>query len=147
MNYSTAVFLINDKVRAARGLYDPADDKAKTGLFKTMDQNLRVDDFVIVPTETRHGMTVFKITEIDVDIDFESPVCVKWIIGKVDKTEYDKILGMEADAITAIKSAEKTKKRAELREAMLADAEALKQLPITVLAGPSSALPSTEGQS
>lgn len=36
MNYSTAVFLINDKVRAVYGTYEAGERAAKT-MFKTFD--------------------------------------------------------------------------------------------------------------
>lgn len=67
MNYTTAVFLINKNVRAVMCNYEP-DAEHKTTMFKTLDTAIRVGDFVIVPTKTRHGMTVSKIVEVDVDV-------------------------------------------------------------------------------
>ena len=139
MNYSTAVFLINAEVRAILGTYEVDDEnkKAPRTLFKTLDKTVRVGDFVIVPTETRHKMTVCKVVETDVDVDFDSVACINWLIGKIDRALYELTLSQEADAIAVIKSAEKTKKRNELRDAMLADSsEALRALPITIVATP-----------
>lgn len=77
MNYSTAIFLINKDVRAIAVTYEKIDmnqdttkmkfsapylsgGKLPTGatVFKTMDPKVKVDDYVTVPTDTRHGMTV-----------------------------------------------------------------------------------------
>lgn len=139
MNYTTAVFLINSDVRAIVCSYEPDEDRVKNNryTFKTLDKTIQKDDLVVVPTNTRHGMTVVKVVEVDVDPDFDSDVQLTWIVAKVDQAAYAMTLSQEAAAVTVIKSAEKTKKRNELRNAMLADsAEALKALPITVMSTP-----------
>jgi len=69
VNNSTIVFLINDQVRAFKGTYDEG-QAAET--FKTMDQTLAVNDLVLVQSSTRHLMTVVKVTEVDVEINFDS---------------------------------------------------------------------------
>ena len=135
MNYTTAVFLINKNVRAVVATYE-AEDTAKRTVFKTLDQTLKIGDFAIVPTDTRHKMTVVKIVETDVDVDFDSTTPVAWIMGKIDRTEYDLTLAQEQEAIQVIKSAELRQKRDNLRKAMFADhVETLKALPIAVING------------
>jgi hypothetical protein len=141
LNYTTAIFLINKNVRAVLCNYEPnAPDK--TIMFKTLDKTIREGDFVIVPTNTRHNMTVSRVVETDVDVDFDSGAAVGWIVSKIDRSAYEVTLSQEGDAITVIKSAEKTKKRNELAAALLADsAGALTALPITTVSdgGPLSA--------
>jgi hypothetical protein len=140
MNYSTAIFLINKNVRAVLCNYEP-DSPDKRVMFKTLDPNIREGDFVIVPTKTRHGMTVSKVAEVDVDVDFDSIAEVGWIVCQVDQAQYKITMAQEADAISVIKSAEKTKKRNELAAALLIDSkDALKALPITVMTGDSEPL-------
>lgn len=135
MNYTTAVFLINKNVRAVLCNYEP-DAPDKRVMFKTLDATIKVDDFVIVPTKTRHEMTISKVVAVDVDVDFDSAVAVCWLVAKVDKANYEATLAQEAQAVAVIKSAETTKKRNELAAALLADSkEALKALPITVMNG------------
>jgi hypothetical protein len=135
MNYTTAIFLINKNVRAVLCNYEP-DAPDKKVMFKTLDPTIKVDDLVIVPTKTRHGMTVSKVVETDVDVDFDSHTPVCWIVTKVDSANHKQTLAQEADAIRIIQSAEKTKKRNELAAALLADSGgALKALPITVMNG------------
>lgn len=130
MNYSKAVFLINDNVRAISATYEAGENAPRT-IFKTFDQTLAKDDFILVPTNTRHNMTVCKIIETDVEVDLESGEKVEWVIGKVNLADHQKMLAMEEAAIETIKSAEKAKKRRELREALMADSqEQLKALPI-----------------
>ena len=105
MNYSTAVFLINDDVRAIACTYE-ADEKAKREIFKTLDKSIAKDDFVVVPTDTRHKMTVVKVVEVDVDVDLDSSIPMQWIVGAVERHDYERILKMEEQAIETIKSAE-----------------------------------------
>ncbi len=145
MNYTTAIFLINKQVRAVMCNYEPnAPDKQV--MFKTLDPTIRKDDLVIVPTSTRHNMTVSKVVETDVDVDFDNRTEVGWIISKIDRHQYEIVLSQEGDAIQVIKSAEKTKKRNELAAALLADsAGALKALPITTMNGDDPSLPASTG--
>lgn len=124
MNYSTAVFLINDDVRGIACTYEEG-EKATRTIFKSMDRSICAGDFVIVPTDTRHKMTVVKVVETDVDVDLDSPVQMNWIIGKVARADYESLLAMEEDAIETIKSAEKRKKRDEMRAAIFKDREAM----------------------
>ena len=133
MNHSIAIFLISDKARAITVSYDKIVEgqTPSTTMFKTLDQKIKPKDYVVVDTDTRHGMTVCQVVEVDVEPDFDSSVPVKWIIGVVDKADADEIKRQEDDAIARIKSAEKRKKREELRDALLADAgDAVKALPI-----------------
>lgn len=133
MNSSTIIFLINDHARAVLASYEPdAPNQAKVpDMFKTLDPTLAVGDLVIVPTSTRHLMTVCKITAVDVDLDMDTTADIKWIIAKVDTTQYDQIRAQENIAIQTVKSAEKAKKRADLRASVLLDsAEAIRALPI-----------------
>ena len=135
MNYTTAVFLINKYVRAVGCTYE-AEATAEKTVFKTLDDTIAVDDYVIVPTTTRHKMTVCKVVEVDIDIDFDSAKPCQWIIGKIDDTRYKETLVQEDTAIKAIKSAELRKKRDDLRENMFADHTAtLKALPLAAMNG------------
>ena len=128
MNYSTAVFLINDKVRAIACSYDqqplPPGVKPPVTIFKSFDTTLKAGDYVVIPTGTRHGKTVVKVEEVDVEFDIETNTQMAWIISKVDETAYEQTLAQEQEAIKVIQSAEKTKKRTALRDAVLADSEA-----------------------
>ena len=137
MNYSTAIFLISDKCRAVMVTYEtdtpPNGNKidAKRTLFKTLDPKIKVNDFVVVGTDTRHHMTVCKVVEVDVEPDFDSSDEVKWIVGVVDTADATEVKRQEDEAIVKIKSAEKRRKRRQLRDDLIADAEAdLKALPI-----------------
>lgn len=148
MNYSTAIFLINNKVRAMVVAYEPEVDtaipwqnavqKGKTscGLpnrttFKTLDASIKTGDFVVIPTSTRHNMTVCKVVEADVDINFDDMTAMEWIVAVVDRSGYELTKSQEGTAINAIRSAEMKKKRDDLRNAILADRmDAIKALPI-----------------
>lgn len=125
MNYSTAIFLVNDTVRAVLVTYETdapnGPPTAPREMFKTLDHSIRVDDLVIVPTTTRHMMTVCKVVEVDVEVDFDNPKKVDWIVDKIDRDDFADILAKEETAVQAIKSAEARKKREELAKNLLAD--------------------------
>jgi len=120
MNYSKAVFLINRDVRAVAGTYE-AEDNAKRTIFKTLDPSVKVGDFCVVPTDTRHKMTIVKIVETDIDLDMESPEHINWIIGVVDRDDYESTLRKENTAIQRVKAAELREKRERMAEALLAN--------------------------
>jgi hypothetical protein len=137
VNYSTAIFLINPKVRAIAATYEADDKVAPRTIFKTFDQTLTVNDYIIVPTNTRHNMTVCKVVEVDIDADLESSVPMLWVIGTIDKAAYDDVLSQESRAIDLMKAAEKTHAREELRKKMMAhvDETQLAALQITRMSG------------
>jgi hypothetical protein len=129
MNNSLAVFLINPNVRAILATYEAG---ATPELFKTFDQTIQKDDLVVVPTNTRHLMTVVKVTEVDVDFDIESNRPANWVVCRIDQTEYESTLKMESAAIAKIKSAELRQKREQLATALFKDKSAdLMALPIS----------------
>lgn len=127
MNFSTAIFLISDEARAVKAVYEDG-DVAKT--FKTMNPDIEVDDFVIVPTDTRHNMTVVKVVEVDVDVDFDDPKPMPWVIDVVDIDAHEMIKSQEEEAISMVKSAEKRRKREQLRKDLIEDTDGLTALPI-----------------
>lgn len=142
MNYSTAIFLVNKDVRAVAVSYDRSSDGkgvAPFTTFKTLDRSVAVGDMVVIPTDTRHMMTVGRVEETDVEIDFDSGVQIKWLIDKVDPTVHAGLVAQEGEAIQAIKSAEARSKREELARKLLADNPDLQGLSIVNAAG--SALP------
>ena len=120
MNLSTAIFLVNKSVRAVRVSYDPDQPRNNnpSKLFKTLDTALAVGDYVVVPTNTRHGFTVCKVEEIDMRVNFDTHDQYDWIVGKVDKTTYDAIIAQEKVVLDRVASAEENRKRKELAEAL-----------------------------
>ena len=120
MHNSKIVFLINDAVRAIRVSYEK---DGPTYIFKTLDPAIAVDDLVVIPTNTRHGFTVCKVTEVDIELDLEDSMEVNWIAGTFDLASYKDILEKEAEAVTAVQAAERRRKKAALRETMFKDSE------------------------
>ena len=139
MNYSTAIFLINEKARAILCEYEPGEEpssRLKGYTFKTLNPNVKVDDLVIVETGTRQGMTVVKVIETDVDIDFDSDIQYKWIVGIVNTEAHKALREQEQTAISAIKKAKISKKRKDLKTDLMADHEdSLKTLQISDING------------
>lgn len=148
-NLSTAIFLINKSVRAIAVTYEKIDISQDTTqmkytpaylsagklpegavVFKTMDQDVKVNDFVVVPTDTRHGLTVCKVVAVDVEIDFNDNSQVHWIVGTVDTKPFEEIRQMEAQAIAKIKQARVNQERDKLREALLKDIGEVTDIPM-----------------
>jgi aspartyl/asparaginyl-tRNA synthetase len=120
MQNSHIVFLINDEVRAIEGEYE---EGGKRHIFKTFDPTIRKDDLVVVQSGTRHAMTVFKVTDVDVEINFDTHGEITWIVQRIDKDAFDHVLDQESEAISAVQSAERRRKKKELRDALFKDHE------------------------
>lgn len=120
MHSSNIVFLINDDIRAIRGKYDVNDGPT---LFKTLDQTIAVGDMVVVQSGTRFNMTVVKVTEVDVDLDYDANAEVKWVVQKIDTDGFHETIDRENEAIAAVQAAERRRKKAELRQTMFKDHE------------------------
>lgn len=56
---------------------------------------------------------------------------MRWIVARVDKLDYDRILRAEEQAIAAVKSAERRKKTEELRKALVIDQDEIAKLAIS----------------
>jgi hypothetical protein len=130
MNYSTAIFLFRADVRAIDCTYED-DEDAPRYTYKSMNPNIKVDDYVLIPTKTRHCMTVAKVAAVDIAHDPDWDFDMQWIIGVVDTREHESILDQEKRAITKIKGAEKRRQREGLAEALRADVgEDLQSIPL-----------------
>ena len=125
MNFSTSIFLVDDSVRAVAGTYDTV---GKTCIFKTRDKMIRVGDIVVVPSGTRHNFTTFKITEVDVPVDYDQAAKMEWVVSRVDMEEYKKTIDHETSVVQVVKSAEQRKRRDELKAAIFADQSELAKL-------------------
>jgi len=125
MNPSLIVFLINKDVRCVGVSYEPDGATPPGGkqirLFKTMDAAMRPNDLVVMPTDTRWGMTVGRVETVDVDVDFDASTKMEWLVQAVDKTTFDKMLAVEETAIQTVRKAEIRRKREELARDLLAD--------------------------
>lgn len=121
MKQSLIVFLINDSVRAIKGRYE---EGGVDTAFKTLDQDIKVDDYVVVQSSTRHGMTVVKVTAVDIDVDLEANAEMLWAVQKIDMASFGVTLEQEQKAIAAVNAAEKARKKEELRRSLFANHEA-----------------------
>lgn len=121
MNLSTAVFLLkNSAARAVLVTYEPDTTSRKQDrvMYKTFDASIKKGDMVVVPTDTRHNLTVCQVDAVDVDVDFDSNTQVAWIVGKIDMADVNSIKAQEDNIINIIKAAEKNKKKLELQASM-----------------------------
>ncbi len=149
MNFDRAIFVINENVRAIKVEYEPdvvaAVGKSNTSLFKTLDHRVQVDDFVIVPTNSRANMTVAQVVDVDVAIEIKTGGPIPWLIGVVDAAkidEHEKLKKMEDDAITKLKAVEKQNERRQLKADLEAyQKDAISGLEIAQIGGPAPEAP------
>ena len=84
---SRKIFVANENVRGILAIYDaePADkpNSVKRTFFKTFDTMIEKDDFLVVPSKTRHCMTTVKVVEVDVECDLANQTPVDWVIGNM----------------------------------------------------------------
>ena len=120
MHKSRIVFVINDAVRAIEAKYE---DGGNAETFKTLDPTIKVDDLVVVESGTRHGMTVVKVTAVDVEPDLDSQTPVKWAVQRIDVWSFKDILAAETEATETVQAIERRRKKDALREALFKDSE------------------------
>ena len=138
-NLSTAIMLLDDRVRAIAVTYEKIDYHEDTTkqmkyspaylasgslpagavLFKTMDESIEVGTYVIVPTNTRHGMTVCKVVGVDVPVDFDDTNEVYWVVGTVDTAPFEQIRQDEEKVLLSVKKSADDKKREEARASFM----------------------------
>lgn len=133
MNHDRAIFIVNDDVRCVLVSYDgdwtysngdskpPPRESWKE--YKTLNPDIKVGDYVVIPTHTRYGMTVCRVEEVDHEPDLENDQPMNWIIGTVDRSEYETVLTEENSLVEAFRKIEKEKKRQELRKTLVAGHE------------------------
>lgn len=134
VNKSLAVLLLDTPgVRAVNVTYEGFDEKqnpiGNLTMFKTFDSDLKVGDYVIVPTATRIKFTAVQIAAVDVEVDYESTKEVGWIVGRFDVSGYADIVARERKIIDALKDADKKARQDEIRKRMLGNIDP-KDLPV-----------------
>lgn len=153
MNLSLASFLVEPNCRAVRVEYDPdhtyKNDHLRCRTYKTLDGSIKVDDLVVVPTETRHGFTVVKVKDIGFRVNYDSSDEYKWIVGKVDAAAYKSLLTADKAVVEKVGLIEENKKKRELMEAMGLTGEAVASLTYSAVPAAAPAQPlniTTEAQ-
>lgn len=116
MNYTSAVMLFNDNIKAIKVSYDPNEDYRQY-IFKTLETDLEVGDLMIVSKESKHGFTVVRVEELDVEVDFDSNTQLKWAV-KFDQSGYNSTLEEEGKWIEAMRKSEKKAKRDQIKANM-----------------------------
>lgn len=110
--------LFDESVRPVRVEYDPDNKYNNQGamkrLFKTIDPDLRKDDLVVVPTGTRHGFTIAKVTEVGFIVDFSSAEEWDWIAQKFDRGTFEDVVKTESGIKDKVAKAEENKMRTEM---------------------------------
>ena len=125
MHKSLDVFILSDDVRGMKACYEP---NGTSALFKTFDEDIAVDDYIVVETNTRHNMTVVQVTAVDVEPDYNDDTPVKWVINKVYLGALDNILEAEQEANRFIAECTKRSERKRLQQGLVEMDDSVKAL-------------------
>lgn len=148
MNTSIAIFLLDGlplpprciavayQVDEVRGKPQPSNIKT----FKTFDPTIQKDDLVVIPTDTRLGFTVGLVTEVDLQVDFNSHEVMRWIVGPVPLGEYKSIIEQEVGIIEKVNAANREALRRKLAADMMANSGDVGGI-VLGLGGPSGVQP------
>lgn len=122
MKLNHILSLVQTGYTTVRVAYNAEDIKTYT--FKAKNHlNLQVGDFVVIPSSYKFGITIGVVTDIDEtpDINTSAEFSYKWVIQKVDQTEYNATLETEAAFEKAYREIERNRVRntalAEFRNA------------------------------
>jgi len=139
-NPNTVIFLVNTKCRALALAYEWCDQHGKaaggstvkTDIFKTFDQDLKKGDLVLGETQSRHQLCVYRVVEVDVEVNMDHGSYIPWIAGRCDDSALKGLKAREEELLAAIRQKDKERKRLELAETMTKDyGDALANLAIT----------------
>lgn len=85
----------------------------------TVANRLEPGMLVIVPESNHKGVQIATVQKIDAepDINYDSDIQYKWIIGAVDTTDYDRIIRQENQMVQLLRESEKAKARQALLDA------------------------------
>lgn len=94
-------------------VYKVSHDVAKT---------LRTGDSVVVPRSDGQGFSIGKVWLVheSAQIDYNSDTNYKWIVQRVDAEQYNENLAREQEFTDLLERTEKARRRAEVRNALLA---------------------------
>lgn len=127
VNPSLAAFLLPDEQRprcvsvsyektAVGGKLQGSDIKS----FKTFNRDLKPEDFVIIPTDTRWGFTIGRVEAVDLIVNYTSSEEMRWVGDVFDKKTYDNILARERALVGNVTKATEAKARRELMDELQA---------------------------
>jgi Pyruvate/2-oxoacid:ferredoxin oxidoreductase gamma subunit len=139
MNYSTAILLADERVKFIGVRF--ANYAGTVYTYKTIDQTIKEGDLVVVPssdyakkgradeTTSRFG-SIAVVDSDDVAVNMQSSdIEYKWIIQKIDVTNYEKIIEVEKEIVEKIRGMELKTNRAKLAAMFGIDTDTVKSLP------------------
>ena len=138
MNYSTAILLADERVKFIGVRF--ANYSGTEYTYKTIDGSIKIGDMVVVPssdyvkkgradeTTSRFG-SIALVTSEDVPVNMQSDIEYKWIIQKIDVTNYEKIVEVEKEIVEKIRGMELKTNRQKLAAMFGLDSDSVKQLP------------------
>ncbi len=124
MHDDRAVFLTApDRVMAVTTVWENPSEKdlgsVKRQVFKTTDLTIAKDDLVVAEIEARHGMAVFKVTEVKIRVDLRSDQPLPWIVSRIDQVAHIVNKQNETKLTDALRRGEEKRLRDQLAKDML----------------------------
>lgn len=122
MNYSTAVLLVSEQVKAIGVKFGTSGGSlsGKEYVYKTTE-DVELGDLVLVQTDDNiYSYKVVEVTNLDPEVPFEGDRKIKWIVQKVDLTLRETNEEREAEVVEKVMQANKKSKREQLRDMLMA---------------------------
>ena len=100
-------------------------NKDRVHQYKSTIKDLAKGDTVVVPTTIR-GETLLQVATVastveGIDLDIDDDKDYKWVVAKVDFTEYDKVKALEAELVADLKAKRRAKARRDAMTALFGD--------------------------
>ena len=116
-------FLADEGVTAVNVTFDRF---GKQYMYKTNLKGIKEGDIVLVPSGSTHfdhngsrlPIGTAEVVEIDAEVDYDSTIPLKWLVGKVDLSHYDQTLAADEKLMTQVVKVEKEVKKRQLKEAL-----------------------------
>jgi len=135
MNHSLTILLVDDKVKTVGVRFR---DGNRTYIYKTLEQNLKIGDGVVVEVGTDRqtndvgradfGIALAIVSELDAEPDFDNGIEYKWVVGTFNPKLGEEIREQEKIIVDKVKIVERQTRREQLREIMLGSVN-IKKLP------------------
>ena len=120
MKIETAAALLIDGLKTVQVRYQ--NNPSKTYTFKTVE-DLIAGDLVLVPSGADNTIKVVEVVSVDpsVVLDVDSDIEYKWVIGKVDLTNYNHITQVEVGLVQKLTEAKNKAVVNQARQALLSE--------------------------
>jgi len=104
------------KVSFTHGLHEGSKSAGKLYTYKTRDESIKEGDWVVVFAANEYKVCYVHSVDLIPDIDVDAKSAYKWVVQKVDPTQYDLEMQTDQEAYQMLVEAEKKAQREKVKE-------------------------------